>query len=85
VINEGPEYRDCQRPAFELLRDHFGYHYADGRSDKFTIERESAVGGDTEPLLLQRLDKALRVINPGVTDKASSRRWRHCGSQQQQH
>lgn len=32
TINRGPEYRDCQRPAWELLRNHLGYEYADGES-----------------------------------------------------
>lgn len=60
----GPEYRLCQRPAWELLRDHLGYEYANGRSEAFQAARES----EAEPLLLDRLSLALKRINPGLTD-----------------
>jgi hypothetical protein len=33
-MSNGPEYIDVQRPARELLKDHFGYEYADGRNHK---------------------------------------------------
>lgn len=62
--DRGPEYRDVQRPAWELLRDHFGYDYADGDSPEFQATRES----EAEPLLLDRLATALKRINPGLTD-----------------
>lgn len=62
--NPGPEYTLCQRPAWELLRDHLGYEYADGRSEAFQADRES----EAEPLLLDRLGAALKRINPGLTD-----------------
>ena len=60
----GPEYTEVQRPAVELLRDVFGYAYADGRSAEFAQERES----ETETLLLGRLGRKLREINPGLTE-----------------
>jgi len=62
---KGPEYREVQRPAWELLRDHFEYDYADGESTEFAAERDS----DTDPLLVGRLSKKLRDINEGLTDE----------------
>lgn len=65
---QGPEYRDCQQPAYALLRDHLGYEHVDGRGEAFAAERAAAGGGDAEPLLIGRMASALRKINPGVTD-----------------
>lgn len=48
-----------------LLIDHLAYDYADGQSDAFARERES----EAEPLLVNRLTKKLREINPGLTDE----------------
>lgn len=61
----GSEHFEVQQPAWELLRDHLSYEYIDGRSEKFTAERES----ETEVLLLGRLQRKLRDINPGLTDE----------------
>ncbi|QOJ00843.1 MAG: type I restriction endonuclease subunit R [Phycisphaeraceae bacterium] len=58
----GPEYRDVQRPALEMLRDHFGYLAATGEE----LDAERASRG--EVLLVGRLEKAIRAINPGITD-----------------
>lgn len=60
----GPEYNECQRPAWELLRDHLGYEYADGESAEFMATR----GSEAEPLLIDRLTCKLKEINPGLTD-----------------
>ncbi len=60
----GPEYRDVQRPAWELLKEDFEYQYADGESEAFGRERES----EGDPLLVGRLAKKLREINEGLTD-----------------
>lgn len=46
----------------ELLRDHFGYLAATGEE----LEKERA--SRSEVLLVGRLEKALRAINPGITD-----------------
>lgn len=67
IHNHGPEYRDCQQPAYELLRDHFGYEHVDGRSEAFKAERVADV--ESEPLLRTRAERALKKINPGVTDQ----------------
>lgn len=60
----GPEHDEVQQPAWELLREHLGYEYADGESETFAAERES----ETDPLLVKRLAKALKRINPGLSD-----------------
>ena len=60
----GPEYTEVQRPAWELLKDHYGYEYADGESSKVAAERES----ETDPLLIGRLSKKLCDINEGLTE-----------------
>ena len=60
----GPEYLEVQRPAWELLKDQYGYDYADGESPAFAAEREN----ETDPLLVDRLSKKLRDINEGLTD-----------------
>lgn len=60
----GPEYREVQRPALELLRDHFGYLAATGEELDAAGERAST----SETLLLPRLRAALRRINPGLSD-----------------
>ena len=60
----GPEYVHVQRPAWELLRDHLGYEYADGESSDFQQTRES----ETEPLLIDRLQRALKRINDGLSE-----------------
>lgn len=60
----GPEYCDVQRPAWELLKEHFKYEYADGESEAFDLERES----EGDPLLVGRLANKLREINGGLTD-----------------
>ena len=68
--SHGPEYRDCQQPAYELLRDHLGYEHVDGLSEAFAAQRASSgAGGDTEPVLVGRMQRALQKINPGVTDQ----------------
>ena len=69
----------CQRPAWELLRDHFGYEYVDGRSEAFQAARES----ETEPLLLRRLESVLKRINPGLTDAECDRPSTHFDSRLQ--
>ena len=63
--NTGPEFTLVQRPAWELLKDQFGYEYADGESSGFAAERES----ESEPLLIHRLSRKLRDINPGLSDE----------------
>jgi type I restriction enzyme R subunit len=63
-MKNGPEYNQCQRPAWELLRDHLGYEYADGESAAFMATRES----EAEPLLVDRLTRKLKEINPGLTE-----------------
>jgi len=60
----GPEYTGVQRPAWELLRNHCGYEYANGSDPDFAAERVS----EAEPLLLGRLAEKLREINPGLSD-----------------
>ena len=60
----GPEYTETQRPAWDLLKDHYGYEYADGESSEFADERES----ETDPLLVGRLSKKLCDINEGLTE-----------------
>lgn len=59
---KGPEFTDVQKPAFELLRDHFGYVYLPGES--LDAERSS----DAEVLLVDRLSQKLKEINPGLSD-----------------
>ena len=41
MSKNGPEYNEVQRPAWELLKDHFDYEYADGESSEFASEREN--------------------------------------------
>ena len=65
MSKQGPECRDVQRPAWELLNDKLGYDYADGDTTAFLAERES----EAEPLLIHRLAKKLRDINPGLSDE----------------
>ena len=60
----GPECIEVQRPAWELLKDHLGYDYADGESEVFAREREN----EAETLLLGRLTRKLKEINDGLTD-----------------
>lgn len=60
----GPEYAEVQQPAIRLLCDHLGYQYADGRDPAFNAARAS----EAEPLLVDRLEAALRRINPGLSD-----------------
>lgn len=59
---QGPEFTDVQKPAFEALRDHFGYIYLPAES--LDTERSS----DAEVLLVERLSRKLREINPGLSD-----------------
>ena len=56
MSKNGPEYLDVQRPAWELLRNQFGYAYADGESADFAPERAS----DAEVLLTDRLARKLK-------------------------
>ena len=64
MSRSGPEYTEVQRPAWELLRDLFGYEYADGESAEFAEERVS----EAEVLLTRRLTRKLKQINKGLTD-----------------
>jgi type I restriction enzyme R subunit len=59
---QGPEFVEVQQPAFELLRDHFGYTYLSG--EDLDDERSS----ETEVLLIDRLSRKLKEINPGLSD-----------------
>jgi len=63
-MKHGPECREVQYPAWELMRDHLGYEYVDGESPEFAAARES----EAEPLLIDRLAPKLKQINPGLTE-----------------
>ena len=58
---KGPEYTEVQKPAFELLRDHFGYTYLPGEA--LDTER----GSDAEVVLVNRLGRKLAEINAGLS------------------
>ncbi len=62
VMRQGPEFNEVQKPAFELLRDHFGYIYRPG--EDLDDERTS----EAEVLLTDRLIRKLKEINPGLSD-----------------
>lgn len=61
-MRHGSEYTEVQKPALELLRDHFGYTYLPG--EELDEERSS----ETEVLLADRLSRKLKEINPGLSD-----------------
>src|SRR5881628_24342 len=61
-MRHGPEYAEVQKPAFELLRDHFGYIYLPG--EDLDEERSS----EADVLLIGRLSQKLKEINPGLSD-----------------
>lgn len=58
----GPEVNEVQRPAYELLRDHFGYSHLSGVA--LDTERSS----QAEVILVGRLGRKLREINQGLSD-----------------
>ena len=64
ATNRGPEYIECQKPAYELLRDSFGYRYADGADLLGERDGES----ERQVILRDTLARKLREINGGTTD-----------------
>jgi len=60
----GPEYTECQRPAYELLRDAFGYRFAEGAD--LLGEREG--GSERQVILRDTLARKLRQINGDIAD-----------------
>jgi type I restriction enzyme R subunit len=66
VARNGPEYFEVEKPAVDLLCQHFGYDYADGTSAEFAAERESP----SEVILAHRLTQKLREINVDLSDAA---------------
>ncbi|MCA9051055.1 MAG: type I restriction endonuclease subunit R, partial [Planctomycetaceae bacterium] len=58
------EFEDVQKPAFELLRMHFGYRYVP--AEKLGDLRDSL----SDVILTDVLAEKLREINPGITDNA---------------
>ena len=63
---QGPEYTEVQKPAFELLSEHFGYTYLPGEA--LDTER----GSDAEVVLVNRLGRKLAEINEGLSFAACS-------------
>ncbi|QDT29894.1 Type I restriction enzyme [Gimesia panareensis] len=61
-IRQGPEFKDVQKPAYELLRDQFGYVYQSAKS----LEAERSNISDV--ILTKRLTESLKAINPGLSD-----------------
>ena len=59
---QGPEFNDVQRPAFEILRDQFGYVYLPAEA----LEAERS--NESDVILTKRLGERLKVIHPGLTD-----------------
>jgi type I restriction enzyme, R subunit len=59
---QGPEYRETQKPAIDLLCDHLGYDHLSGKD----VAGERT--GDGDVFLTQRLLRKLREINPGLSE-----------------
>ena len=60
----GPEYIECQQPAYELLRDSFSYRYADGADLLGERDGES----ERQVILRDTLARKLREINGDIAD-----------------
>jgi len=59
---QGREFNEVQKPAYEMLRDQFGYVYLPAEA----LEGERS--NDSDVILTKRLSHRLKVINPGLTD-----------------